>query len=720
MQRSRIGLISLILPVLLLWATGSTNAAPLAAIALQEGRTYDQAHDTGYIDWSGPAQYVYVTHRDGSSLPPEEGGTFCTPSCSEWVTRLGNGGVASGAFDRNVSYFEIMVEFTPDSNVGNATLRACSAVDTWTLQSGSGLPGFVSMVLSVPAGCRSWSLTASGGYVDFRSIDVNYIGPPSTASPTSSPTPTFTSTVTRTPTATFTPTITNTPTITFTPTFTPTNTATATFTFTPTATYTNTPSPTPTPLPPQITGLVTCDLWGDAGWCRGDETLELIASDPQGFDVTIAGDLNGVPFTCGSVCSLPLLEGIGTANYKVTSTSGRTASGSSTWQRDATPPNLDVILPTPDGRNGWYVSQVTLSATATDAISGLSSLNGSTDEGATWISFPIQFMDGNHRVLIHSKDMAGNEVTTSRVIRIDTVPPVAQFTSHSNRDVVQGEVHLSGSLMDGMSGSEGGEVSLDDGTTWQSVSMGTGNAWSYIWHSNEIPNGEYILQMRGMDRAGSVGDVVSVTLIVDNGPPAVSITERWWIWESGQVNVSPSHFPIANIQVTIRDPQNRWPAVVMDLNPNKTSFPIFWDRRFSDGTLAPSGEYPVLAVACDVNGLCGRDTGRIVIPAMAISTATLTPSPTATNTLTPSATSIATQILPSATLVLVTPIPEKTPEPSRSSFPLWQVVGLLGLFLAVASASVVDPRPKALDRLGEMFRVMPAQAKDDTFDNKQI
>ena len=157
MQLSRIGLISLILPVLLLWATGSTNAAPLAAIALQEGRTYDQAHDTGYIDWSGPAQYVYVTHRDGSSLPPEEGGTFCTPSCSEWVTRLGNGGVASGAFDRNVSYFEILGEFTPDSNVGNATLRACSAVDTWTLQSGSGLPGFVSMILTVPAGCRSWS-----------------------------------------------------------------------------------------------------------------------------------------------------------------------------------------------------------------------------------------------------------------------------------------------------------------------------------------------------------------------------------------------------------------------------------------------------------------------------------------------------------------------------------------------------------------------------------
>ncbi len=719
MQRLRVGFISLILPIILLWTTASTNAAPLAAFALQEGRTYDQAHDTGYIDWSGSAQNVYVTHRDGSSLPPEEGSTFCTPSCSEWVTRLGNGGVASGAFDRNVSYFEIMVEFTPDSNVGDATLRACSAVDTWTLQTGSGLPGFVSMVLTVPAGCRSWSLTASGGYVDFRSIDVNYIGPPSTTTPTASRTPTLTPTVTRTPTATFTSTITNTPTITFTPTFTPTNTATATFTFTPTATYTNTPSPTSTPLPPQITGLVTCDLWGDAGWCRGRETLELTASDPQGFDVTITGDLNGIPFTCGSVCSLPLPEGIGTASYQVTSTSGRTASGSSTWQRDATSPDLDVILPPPDGRNGWYVSQVTLSATATDAISGLSSLNGSTNEGATWISFPIQFMDGNHQVLIYARDVAGNEVVVSKVVRVDTIPPLAQITSHTNGEVVRGDVHLAGSLEDEMSGPASGEISLDHGATWQTVSMGTGSAWSYIWHSNEAPNGEYTLQMRGTDRAGNVGVMVSITLTVDNGPPVVSITERWWIWESGNLQVSPNHFPIANIQVTIRDPQNRWPAVVIELNPSKTSFPISWDRRFADGILAPSGEYPALAEACDVNGLCGRDTGRIVIPVMATSTVTLTPSPTVTSTLTPAATSTPSQILPSATPVLITLIPQTTPEPHHSSFPLWQLLGLLGLFMLIASASAVDPRPKALDRLGETFRIMSHQAKDYSFDNQQ-
>lgn len=697
MKRFRwIGII-LILPIL--WVSAPTQAAPLRATALPEGRIYDQAYDLGFIDWSGPAQYINVYHRDFTFLPPEEGGAPCSSGCWEWVTRLGNGGTASGSFDREVSYFEVMVGFTPDSNVGNATLRACSSVTAWGLQTGSGQPGFVSMDLPVPAGCRSWSLTASGGYVDFRSIDVFYSEPPATATATPSQASTFT------------------PSATFTPSLTPTSTFTPTLTFTPTATYTNTPSPTPTPLPPQITGVVVCNLWGDAGWCRGNETLELIASDPQGFDVIIAGDLNGIPFTCGSVCSFPLPEGIGTANFLATSTSGRTANGSSIWQRDETPPDLEISLPPVDGRDGWYVSEVDLSATANDATSGLLSLLASADGGMNWFAPSLHFADGSHVVLIRAKDVAGNEATVTRAIRVDTIPPVARISSHSNGEVVRGDIRIDGSLEDGGSGAEEGEISVDGGITWQSVSM-TGDDWSYRWDSGGAPNGERFIQMRGRDRAGNLADVVSVRLTVDNAPPAVSITERWWIWESGELKVSPNHFPVASIQVTIRDPQKRWPAMRLSFSLGKNSYLLKWDRRFGDGTLAPIGEYLVLAEACDVNGLCGQDTGRIVIPEAATSTATLTPLPTATHTQIPTVTPTATLILPTATFFMITSIPEKTPTPVQSSLLLWQIIGLVGLFVVIASASVVDPRPKALERLGETFKVMSARAKDESMENK--
>lgn len=700
MQRFHWIWILLFFPVLFWWRTSTTIAAPLSAAALQEGRTYDQAHDTGYIDWNGTAQYVYLNHRDFTFLPPTEGGASCGSGCWEWVTRLGNGDSASGSFDREVSYFEIMVGFTPDANVGNAVLRACSSVRTWALQTGSGLPGFSSMDISVPAGCRSWSLTASGGYVDFRSVDVNYAGPPPTATPTPSQTSTLTPTVTQTPTATF------------------TASPTPTMTSTPTATFTPTPSPTPTPLPPQISGVVACDLWGDAGWCRGNETLELTASDPQGFTVTINGDLNGASFNCGSSCDLPLPEGTGTANYIVTSSSGQTVSGSSTWQRDGTPPDIVVNLPPVDGMNGWYVSEADLSATATDGISGLSSLLASADGGASWVTPPIQFTDGSHSVLIRARDVAGNEATVAKVIQVDRTPPLAQITSHWDGEVVQGEVRLSGTLMDGTSGPEGGEISTDGGGSWQSVLMEAGGSWSYTWRSGETPNGEYTVQMRGWDRAGNVSGMSSISLIVNNAPPVVSITERWWIWESGQLKVSPNYFPVANIQLTIRDPQNRWQKVELSFNPDKNTYLVKWDRRFGDGTLAPSGEYTVLAEACDANGLCGQDEGRIVIPEAATSTATLRPTSTPTGTPAPSATPTSTMVSLTPTSIEATPTPEEAPMPVQRSMPLWQILGLLGLFIVIASASVVDPRPKALERLGETFKMMSERIKVVPTENK--
>jgi hypothetical protein len=81
----------------------------------------------------------------------------------------------------------------------------------------------------------------------------------------------------------------------------------------------------------------------------------------------------------------------------------------------------------------------------------------------------------------------------------------------------------------------------------------------------------------------------------------------------------------------------------------------------------------------------------------------------------PSVTPAATQIPPTPTLVLNTPVPEEQPKPAQSSLPLWQIIGLLGLFMMIASASVVDPRPKSLERLGETFRHMSARSKDDLY-----
>lgn len=79
MQRIKIVSISFLLLVIILLTTAFNNAAPPSASALVEGRTYDQAHGTGYIDWSGTVGYVQIIHKDGSYLPPGEGGASCAP-----------------------------------------------------------------------------------------------------------------------------------------------------------------------------------------------------------------------------------------------------------------------------------------------------------------------------------------------------------------------------------------------------------------------------------------------------------------------------------------------------------------------------------------------------------------------------------------------------------------------------------------------------------------
>jgi hypothetical protein len=252
------------------------QAAPRLATALIEGRTYDQAHNLGKIDWSGSIWYTNIYHRSLTVKSPDEGGELCSSGCTEPVTHISSGSSISGSFLRDVTYFEAMGAYEwVGGGVGTITVFACGSSASWNLQKPkNNTPGFNSFSIGVPAGCRNWSVSASGGHVHVRSVDALYVTPTATPSPTLTITPTFTltptntltftptptytftptntATFTATPTYTFTPTntatFTSTPTYTFTPTNTATFTATATYTFTPTntATFTQTPTNTPT------------------------------------------------------------------------------------------------------------------------------------------------------------------------------------------------------------------------------------------------------------------------------------------------------------------------------------------------------------------------------------------------------------------------------------------------------------------------------------------
>lgn len=369
---------------------------------------------------------------------------------------------------------------------------------------------------------------------------------------------------------------------------------------------------------------------------------------------------------------------------------------------DTTAPMLNFAYSGAPGANGWYVSVVKVSTTASDSLSGLHVAELRVDGGA-WSSLPQTLSDGVYRLDAHAEDMAGNTKSIASVLRIDTNLPSVNFTSHTDNSLVSGLTQLTGTASDS-NGLQSVEISLDGGATWQATVLSS-EGWSYDWDTATIPNGIYTVQIRATDVAGNQENPTPLTLVVNNLPPHVKITDFWWIWQSGKFKISPNTFAIGELTVTITDPQGRWPSVVFTYNPNTTSSDVRWDRRFSDGTIAPSGNYPVSVLACDIYGNCASDRGVIKIPFIApippAATPSLVPSSTPISTMTavPSPTSQIQTVVPQTPLVdHIEPVREQPSVVERKAhvLPILAVASLIALMWALSAAALADPRPKAI------------------------
>ncbi|MNI64721.1 hypothetical protein D3C73_1201820 [compost metagenome] len=83
----------------------------------------------------------------------------------------------------------------------------------------------------------------------------------------------------------------------------------------------------------------------------------------------------------------------------------------------------------PDGQNGWYVSPVMITLTATDHGSGVEKTEYSLDGGITWQIYTNHLSvntDGQHVLSYRSTDNTGNvEMQRTSVINMDMTVPTA-------------------------------------------------------------------------------------------------------------------------------------------------------------------------------------------------------------------------------------------------------------------------------------------------------
>ncbi len=213
-------------------------------------------------------------------------------------------------------------------------------------------------------------------------------------------------------------------------------------------------------------------------------------------------------------------------------------AGNTEWPRlskeikvDQTPPPATTIsLSGAIGNYGWYISDVQVTLTATDTVSGVAKIEYSLDSGETWNTYtpPLTITtDGNNTVLARAWDNAGNveETPTSRTFKIDQTPPVLTETAipavmDRIRKGVMVDIDYSGTATDPLSGLNTNTINimlideygvLDQYLGSSLSSIASVEAWC---NGNDRDGRTYIIRLTAQDLAGNEGYVDAIVTVI--------------------------------------------------------------------------------------------------------------------------------------------------------------------------------------------------------------
>jgi len=185
---------------------------------------------------------------------------------------------------------------------------------------------------------------------------------------------------------------------------------------------------------------------------------------------------------------------------------------------DATPPVTTISLSGTLGNQGWYKSDVTISLSATDDVSGVNKIEYGFD-GTAWTTYVTSFSlntDGTISVYYKSTDNAGNvEEVKTQVVKIDKVSPITTSNLSGvigNNGWYTSTVTVTLSASDGVSGVATTEYSFDN-TIWMVY------AAPFIV-SNQGTN---LVYYNSTDVAGNAETVKTQTVKVDSASPLTAI-----------------------------------------------------------------------------------------------------------------------------------------------------------------------------------------------------
>jgi hypothetical protein len=266
------------------------------------------------------------------------------------------------------------------------------------------------------------------------------------------------------------------------------------------------------PTPPSAT-LVISGTVGANGWYTAASAATTGADATSGLASTQVAVDGG-----GWQPSVTLLDGTHSVVGRATDQAGGVAlTPAQVVHVDTTAPTLSASITSGTLAAGWFVTDVTLTASASDLTSGIARTEFRLD-GAAWQTGTQLTVsaDGPHQVDFRTTDQAG--LTTQRTLsfQIDQTPPTLAFAPSGTLGAsgwFVGPVTLTITATDAQSGAALTEYRVNGGswTTGSSLTLGEGR-----------PS----VEARATDRAGnqsSVSLASTLNLQVDLTPPTLNI-----------------------------------------------------------------------------------------------------------------------------------------------------------------------------------------------------
>ncbi len=250
---------------------------------------------------------------------------------------------------------------------------------------------------------------------------------------------------------------------------------------------------------------------------------------------------------------------------------------------DQQPPTTTVTLNGTIGNNGWYISDVTITLTATDDLSGVNKTMYKIDEG-NWMMYTAPFtvsIEGTHTLLYYSVDNAGNmEQTKVTYFKIDQIPPhtthyISGTVGHNGWYIGAPTIILT--AIDNTSGVNHIFYKIDSG------------GWvEYTAPVMFVSEGIHTLEYFSVDTAGNIEQVQGpFTFKFDVTPPSITLTKEkiGLNQEKFTAEVNDGASGIDHVDFSLDD----------QIQFNDTQSPYEW-------TWTGFGDHTVTATAYDVAG----------------------------------------------------------------------------------------------------------------------